>query len=94
MQKRNIMAKIWSYISAFLAGIIAGIVVFVKYLDGAEVQTTIQIKKLKSKNNKGGGNIIPNIDLEKQDLDTGEKKEKKGFLKGLFKRKKNGNSNA
>ncbi len=88
----KLMGKIWSYLSIFFMGIIAGIVVFVKYLDSAEIQTEITIKKLKTKGNTGtGNNIIPTIILEKdQELEEEEKeKQKKKFsLKNIFRKNK------
>jgi len=82
------MNKAWSHISLFLAGIIAGIFVFVKYLDNPEYKYEVTIKKLKSKRNIGrNSGVIPAINIEEIDADTGEKKEKKGFLKNLFRRK-------
>lgn len=79
------MSKIWSHISLFFAGVIAGFVVFSKYLDNPDYKYEVTIKKLKSKRNTGkNSGIIPAINIEEVDADTGEKEEKKGILKGLF----------
>ena len=84
------MKKASFYISLFLFGIIAGIVIFAKYIDQPDYQYQVTIKKLKSKGNVGeNSGIIPHIDLNIEDEETGEVKKKKGFLKNLFKRNDN-----
>lgn len=82
------MKQAWSYISLFLFGIIAGIVIFAKYIDQPDYQYQIKIKKIKNKGNTGkNSGIIPDIDIDIEDEETGEVKKKKGFLKNLFKKK-------
>lgn len=82
------MKKAWLYISVFLTGIIAGMIVFGKVLSDPGVEYHIQIKKLKSKGNTGpNSGILPTITVEQDDNAT-EEKEPKKRLRNLFKRNK------
>jgi hypothetical protein len=78
--------KLWQWLSIFFAGIIAGIVIFIKFLDTPENQITIG--KIKNKNVKGTASIDVNVkqqqDNTKSNTDIKQKKNK--FL-GIFKRK-------
>ncbi len=82
------MKKAWPYITVFLTGIIAGIIVFAKYLDGPDYRYEITIKKLKSKRNQGeNSGILPVIQVDTE-KDIPEKKKRKFSLKTMFKLKK------
>lgn len=72
----SFVTKIWEWLTLFFAGIIVGIIVFIKFLDTKENE--INIKKIKNKKTSGTNEV--NITL--QDDDKVEKKKIR-----LFKRK-------
>jgi hypothetical protein len=65
--------KIWQWLTLFLAGIIAGIFVFIKFLDQPEYQ--VLIKKIKNKKNSGP--ISNTIDIEQLQPITENKQKRK-----------------
>lgn len=77
MNLKKLISKIWEILTLVFAGMIIGIVVFIKFLDKPENE--IIIKKLKQKNTQDS-TIDLNVELEDK-----EKKEKNKFR--LFRRK-------
>lgn len=75
--------KIWNYLTIFFLGIIAGIIVFIKFLDSPEVQNEIIIKKMKNKNSDGN---TTNMDLVIESSTENRKEKRKNKIK-IFKRK-------
>lgn len=55
------MKKLWPYISAFLLGIIGGVIAGVKLM-GEKV--TVEVRKVKNKKVSGGGNTSIPIEVE------------------------------
>ncbi|HLO60965.1 MAG TPA: hypothetical protein VK179_19595 [Bacteroidales bacterium] len=53
----KIFSKIWQWLTFFFAGIVAGIAVYVKFLDKPE--NTVTIEKVKNKNAVGNTVDIP-----------------------------------
>ena len=81
------MKNIWKYLTVFFFAFAAGMFVFAKYIDDPDYQYQVTIKKLKSKGNVGeNSGIIPHIDLNIEDEVKGEKKQKKGLFKRIFKK--------
>ena len=74
------MKNIWKYVSAILAGVIAGIVIAVKFLQVDKV--VYQISKLKLKRSPGGQ---INATLNDQTLSEGEQRQSR--LERKFERK-------
>lgn len=68
----KIIGKIWEILTIFFAGIIVGIVVFIKFLDTPENE--IHIKKIKNKKTSGSNSV--EVQMQVEDL---EKKEKRKF---------------
>ncbi len=56
------MKKIWIYISTFLLGLAAGIVVGVKIMGD---QVTVKVQKIKNKRTSGDNSVIIPIQVEK-----------------------------
>lgn len=80
-----ILQKIWNYLTIFFLGIIAGIIVFIKFLDTPEVQNEITIKKIKNKNSDGN-----RLDMDMIiESDNENRKEKKRNRIKIFNRKNN-----
>jgi len=71
----KIVSKIWEWLTLFFAGIIAGIWIFIKFLDTPENQ--IHIDKVKQKNSSGS--ITVDVQQEQQNRDE--------IIKKRFKRK-------
>ena len=64
------LSKIWEVLTIFFAGIIAGIWVFVKFLDTPENE--IYIRKIKNKNTSGTNSV--DVNLEATDIKKNTKK--------------------
>ena len=56
------MKKVWTYISAALAGMIAGIIIAVKWLN--EPGTVVTVKKIKNKRSSGDMSVVVPIKVE------------------------------
>lgn len=81
----KILTKIWEWLSIFFLGIIAGIIVFIKFLDTPETVNEIIIKKIK---NKDADNNVIDLEVEIQDNDTNNNIKKKKKIRNIFKRNK------
>ena len=56
------MKKIWTYISVLLAGVLAGVMIAVKWLNESGV--TVNVAKIKSKRSSGDMNVTVPIEVE------------------------------
>lgn len=71
------------------AGFAIGLIFYRKALEQPDYNYEITIKKLKSKGNVGeNSGIIPHIDLNIEDEETGEKKQKKGLFRRFLNKDK------
>lgn len=77
----KVLSKIWEWLSLFFLGIIAGIVIFIKFLDQPESENTINIKKIKNKDSDGN-----NLDLELQIDDNKQNNKNKFKIRNIFKK--------
>lgn len=85
----KVLSKIWEWLSIFFLGIIAGIVIFVKFLDSPETINEIAIKKIKTKNSDGN-TLDVNLQIDDKDTENNVKNKKKFKIKNLFKKNNNG----
>jgi len=83
--KMKILSKIWEWLSLFLLGVVAGIVIFIKFLDNPDTVNQIEIKKIKNKDSDGNTNVIE-LQIDDRDTENHVKTKKKFRIKNLFKK--------
>ena len=65
------MQKVWAYITAFLGGVIAGLILMYKLM-GEQIKVTV--KKIKNKKTAGDNSVTIPIDIDSDSLSRREER--------------------